>query len=49
MMIKIKLKKSNFSKSKELLEVFSTVCKNLCNKKKEIKNTLKDIEPKNES
>ena len=49
MMIKIKLKKSNFSKSKELLDTFSAVCKSLCNKKKEIENTLKDIEPKNES
>ena len=49
MLINIELKKSDYSKVKDLLETFDIICKKLCKKKKEITSTLKDIEPKNES
>jgi DNA-binding SARP family transcriptional activator len=49
MLIKIELKKSNYSKIKELSKSFLVICKNLCEKKKIIDETLKNIEPKNES
>ena len=40
MLIKIKLKKSNYSKVQDLKEKFSIICVNLCEKTKEINNTL---------
>ena len=49
MLINIHLKNSNYSQVKELREKFSTVCKDLCNKTKTINETLKNIEPKDES
>ena len=49
MLINIELKKSNYSKVKELTENFSVICINLCKKKERINETLKNIEPKNES
>ena len=49
MLMEIELKKSNYSKVKELTEIFSTVCVNLCEKKIIILDTLKNLEPKNES
>ena len=49
MIINIHLKNSNYSQVKELREKFSTVCKDLCNKTKVINETLKNIEPKDES
>ena len=49
MLINIHLKNSNYSQVKELREKFSTVCKDLCNKTKAINETLKNIEPKDES
>ena len=49
MLINIHLKNSNYSEVKELREKFSTVCKDLCNKTKVINETLKNIEPKDES
>ena len=49
MLIEIELKKSNYSKVKELTENFSKICKNLCNKKTLILDSLKNLEPKNES
>ena len=49
MLINIHLKNSNYSQVKELREKFSTVCKDLCNKTKVINETLKNIEPKDES
>ena len=49
MLINIHLKNSNYSEVKELREKFSTVCKDLCNKTKAINETLKNIEPKDES
>ena len=49
MLIKSELDKSNYSKVKQLKEDFATICKNLCEERKFIENSLKDIEPKNES
>ena len=49
MLINIELKKSNYSKVKELTENFSIICINLCKKIETINETLKNIEPKNES
>ena len=49
MLINIELKKSNYSKVKDLSKSFTVICKKLCEKKKEIQETLKNIEPKNES
>ena len=49
MLIKIALKKSNYSKVKDLSESFVKVCKKLCNENDEIQESLKNIEPKNES
>jgi len=49
MLINIELKKSNYSKVKELTENFSVICINLCKKIETINETLKNIEPKNES
>lgn len=48
-LIEYELKKSNYSKVKELKESFILICNKLCNKKKSIEKSLKDIEPKNES
>ncbi len=49
MTMKIALKKSNYSKVKDLSKTFTEVCKKLCNENKEILETLANIEPKNES
>tara|TARA_B100001057_G_scaffold104699_1_gene102106 strand:+ start:207 stop:602 length:396 start_codon:yes stop_codon:yes gene_type:complete len=49
MMMKIGLQKSNYSKVKDLSKKFSKVCKKLCNENKDILETLKNIEPSNES
>ena len=49
MLMKIALKKSNYSKVKDLSETFVKVCKKLCNENDEIQESLKNIEPKNES
>ena len=49
MLIKIKLKKSNYSEVEDLKEKFVIICKDLCDKTKEINDTLKNIEPKNDS
>jgi len=49
MLMEIELKKSNYSRVKELTVNFSRVCKNLCGKKNLILETLKNLEPKNES
>ena len=49
MLIEIKLKKSNYTKVKELSEKFIKVCKNLCDKNQSILESLKNLEPKNES
>ena len=49
MLINIELKKSNYSKVKELTKSFLIICKKLCEKTKTVNETLKNIEPKNES
>ena len=49
MMMKIALKKSNYSKVKELSKTFVKVCEKLCDENKQILDSLKNIEPKNES
>ncbi len=47
MLMKIGLEKSNYSKVKDLSKKFKEACKNLCDENKEILETLKNIEPKN--
>ena len=47
--MEIELKKSNYSKVKKLINTFSEICKNLCEKEKVILDSLKNLEPKNES
>ena len=49
MLMTIELKKSNYSKVKELTETFTKVCENLCEKKSLILDLLKNLEPKNDS
>ena len=49
LLINYELKKSNYSKVKELKENFSSICKNLCKKIENIEKSLADIEPKNGS
>ena len=49
MLMKIALKKSNYSKVKDLSQTFVKVCEILCNENDEIQKSLKNIEPKNES
>ena len=49
MLMKIALKKSNYSKVKELSQTFVKVCEQLCNENDEIQKSLKNIEPENES
>jgi len=49
MLINIELKKSNYSKVNELTKNFLLICKNLCERKEKIDESLKNIEPKNES
>tara|TARA_B100000963_G_C22356170_1_gene549497 strand:- start:64 stop:501 length:438 start_codon:yes stop_codon:yes gene_type:complete len=49
MLMEISLKKSNYSKVKDLSKTFSEVCKKLCDENKKILETLENIEPKNES
>ena len=47
MTMKIALKKSNYSKVKDLSKTFTKVCKKLCEENKDILETLANIEPKN--
>jgi tetratricopeptide (TPR) repeat protein len=49
LLMEIELKKSNYSKVKELVENFSKICDKLCDKKNSILESLKNLEPKNES
>ena len=48
-LMEIELKKSNYSKVKELTENFAKICKTLCKKNDLILKELKNLEPKNES
>ena len=49
MSMKIALEKSNYSKVKSLSETFIKVCNKLCSENNQIQESLKNIEPKNES
>ena len=49
MIMKIALEKSNYAKVKDLSKTFIKVCSKLCEENEEIQDTLKNIEPKNES
>ena len=48
-LMQIELKKSNYSKVRELVENFTKVCIKLCDNKNSILQSLKNLEPKNES
>ena len=49
MLMKIALKKSNYSKVKDLSQTFLKVCEKFCDENDEIQKSLENIEPKNES
>ena len=49
MLMRISLEKSNFSKVKDLSNIFTKVCEKLCDENKKILETLGNIEPKNDS
>ena len=49
MLMKIAIKKSNYSKVKDLSKTFVKVCNKLCDENDQIQDSLKNIEPKNES
>ena len=49
MLMKIALEKSNYDKVIELSETFVQVCKTLCDENNEILESLKNLEPSNES
>ena len=49
LLMEIELKKSNYSKVKELADNFAKICNELCDKKNLILESLKNLEPKNES
>ena len=49
MLMEVELKKSNYSKVKKLADNFSKICNKLCDKKNSILESLKNLEPKNES
>ena len=49
LLMEIELKKSNYSKVKELAENFSKICNKLCDKQNLILKSMKNLESKNES
>jgi tetratricopeptide (TPR) repeat protein len=49
MLMEIGIKKTNYSKVKELSERFIKICKNLCKENEQILKDLENLEPKNES
>ena len=49
MLMEIELKKSDYLKVRELIKLFPKICNNLCGKEKTILDSLKKLEPKNES
>ena len=49
LLMEIELKKSNYSKVKELAENFTKICSKLCDKKNLILESLKNLEPKDDS
>ena len=48
-LMEIELKKSNYSKVLELVENFTKICVKLCDNKNLILDSIKNLEPKNES
>ena len=48
MLIILKIKQSDYNKSKELIEKFNLVCKSFCSKKNEINNKFNKLIPENE-
>ena len=48
-LMEMELKKSNYSKVRELVKNFTKVCIKLCDNKNLILQSLKNLEPKNES
>ena len=48
-LMEIELKRTNYSKVRELAENFSKICNKLCGKEDFILESLKNLEPKNES
>ena len=48
-LMEIELKKSNYSRVRELMENFTKVCIKFCDNKNLILESLKNLEPKNES
>ena len=48
-LMEIELKKSNYSKVRELIENFTKMCVRLCDNKNLILDSIKNLEPKNES
>ena len=49
MIMKIALEKSNYTKVKDLSKTFVKVCNKLCSENDQIQESLKNLEPKNES
>ena len=49
MLMEIGIKKTNYSKVKELSERLTKICKNLCKKNIQILKELENLEPENES
>jgi len=49
MLMKVALKKSNYSKVKDLSQTFIKVCEKLCDENDGVQKSLKNIEPQNES
>ena len=49
MLMKVALKKSNYSKVQDLSQTFIKVCEKLCDENDEIQKSLKNIDPENES
>ena len=42
----LKIKQSDYKKSKELINVLSKICKNFCSKENELNGKLKNLQPK---
>ena len=49
LLMEIELKKSNYSKVRELADNFTKICSKLCNKKNMILESLKNLEPVDDS
>ena len=48
MLVLLKIKQSDYSNAKKLLDEFILVCKSFCSKKKEIQEKFKKMNPDNE-